>query len=135
VAGRAPSAAIVGALRRTLAAHGGVRLALLFGSHARGAAGPTSDVDVAILGRGLDRLALTAALSDAVGQDVDIVDLDDPGVPLLEELIRDAVVVHEAASGAGALWRSRALAQLETDRPWYGRMRDGWLAHVASKGL
>jgi hypothetical protein len=126
---------ILAALRTALEAHAGVQLALLFGSRARGAAGPDSDVDVAVLGRGVDRLALAASLSRAVGYEVDVIDLADPGVPLLEELVRDGIVVREATPGTGALWRARALAQLETDRPWYARMRDSWLARVAREGL
>ena len=126
---------ILAALRTALAAHAGVQLALLFGSRARGAAGPDSDVDVAVLGRAVDRLGLAASLSRAVGHEVDVIDLADPGVPLLEALVRDGIVVREATPGAGALWRARALAQLETDRPWYARMRDSWLARVAREGL
>jgi predicted nucleotidyltransferase len=126
---------VIETLRRVLATQEGVWLALLFGWEARGQAGPGSDVDVAVLGRGVDRLTLAAALSRAAGREVDVVDLVDPGVPLLEELVRDAVVVWEATPGAGALWRSRALAQLETDGPWYARMRDAWLARVAKAGV
>ena len=123
------------ALRRALAGRPGVRLALLFGSHARGAAREDSDVDVAVLGAGVDRLALGAAVGAAIGRVVDVVDLADPSIVLLEELVRDAIVVHEASPGAGALWRSRVLAQLEIDRPWFARMRDAWLARVAEKGI
>jgi len=130
-----PPSAIVEPLRQALAAEPGVHLAILFGSQARHAAGPQSDVDVAVLSRGLDRLTLAASLTRAVGREVQVVDLADPGVPLLEELVRDGIVVREATPGAGALWRSRALAQLETDRPWYARMRDAWLAKVAREGV
>ena len=122
-------------LRDVFAHHESVEVALLFGSHARGSARPDSDVDVAVLGRGMDRLAIAAALSARVRREVDVVDLADPSIPLLEELVRDAIVVHEASPGAAALWRSRVLAQLETDRPWYARMRDAWLARVAERGL
>ncbi|MGH7296295.1 MAG: type VII toxin-antitoxin system MntA family adenylyltransferase antitoxin [Polyangiaceae bacterium] len=122
-------------LARAIVTWPGVRLAILFGSHARGVAHPGSDVDVAVLAPGVDPLALAAGLGRALGCVVDVVSLADPGVPLLEELVRDGVVVHEAPPGAGAQWRSRALAQLETDRPWYARMRDAWLSRVASEGL
>lgn len=133
VASSAPE--LLEALRRALAADPGVHLALLFGSQARGHAGAGSDVDVAVLGRSVDRLALAASLTRAVGREVQVVDLSDPGVPLLEELVRDGIVVREGNAGAGALWRSRALAQLETDRPWHARMRDAWLARVAREGV
>ena len=61
--------------------------------------------------------------------------LEQATIPLLEELIDHAVVVYEAAPASAALWRSRVLAQLELDGPWYHRMRDAWLARVAERGL
>jgi predicted nucleotidyltransferase len=113
-----------------------VELALLFGSRARGTAGPRSDVDVAILGApGLDRLGLAASLGTRLGLEVDVLTLDDVPIPLLDALVREAIVIHEAHPGAAARWRSRALSQLETDRPWFARMRDAWLARVAARGL
>lgn len=53
----------------------------------------------------------------------------------LQKLLRDGIVVHEGTPGAGATWRSRTLAMLETDGPWYARMRDAWLLRVREKGL
>jgi predicted nucleotidyltransferase len=112
-----------------------VELALLFGSHARGTATADSDVDLAVLAPGSDLLELAATLGRDLGREVDVISLDDPGVPLLEELVRDAVVVHEGGAGAAASWRTRALVTLEIDRPWFARMRDSWLRTVAKKGL
>ena len=132
--GPRPSA-LVDSLRRALAGESSVHLAILFGSEARGTAAASSDVDLAVLGRDLEPLALGAALGRALGREVHVVSLVDPGVVLLEELVRDGIVVRVGAPGAGALWRSRALAQLETDRPWYARMRDAWLARVAREGI
>jgi hypothetical protein len=60
--------------------------------------------------------------------------LDTASIPLLEALIADGIVVHESRPGAGAFWRSRVLAQLETDRPWYRRQRDAWIQRVADTG-
>ena len=122
-------------VRRAIATVPGVRLALLFGSRARGTARDDSDVDIALDAPGDDRLATAAALSATLGLRIDVVDLRNATIPLLEDLLRDAIVVHEGSPGAGALWRSRTLAQLETDRPWYARMRDAWLARVAEEGL
>jgi predicted nucleotidyltransferase len=113
----------------------GLHLAVLFGSQARGTSTPASDVDVAVLASGEDLLDIASELSAACGHEVDVVPLNDPGVPLLEELIRDAEPLFEASPGAFAQWRSRALAWLEIDRPWYERMRDAWLARVAEKGV
>jgi predicted nucleotidyltransferase len=122
-------------LRRALAARADVRVAVLFGSEARGTAGPRSDVDVAVVAPGVDLLDLGAALALALEREVDVVDLDDATIPLLERLVREGIVVHEGFRGAGALWRSQTLATLETDRPWYARMRDAWLARVQAKGF
>lgn len=113
----------------------GVELAMLFGSTARGTASEGSDVDIAVRGRGIDALGLAAALAEALAREVDLVVLTDPGVPLLEALIRDGIVVWESAPGVAAQWRSFTLAMLETDRPWYARMRDAWLSRVAERGL
>jgi predicted nucleotidyltransferase len=112
-----------------------VRLALVFGSRARGTATPTSDVDVAVGAPGVDLLDLTAELSRATGVEVDVVDLEHAGVPLLARIVREGVLVHELRPGAAATWRGQALADLETDAPWFARMRDAWLARVAARGL
>jgi len=125
--------ALIERLREALGSRDDVELAIAFGSRARDRASGSSDLDVAVRGR--DRLGLTAHLSLALGVEVDVVDLDAPTIPLLEALVRDGVVVHEARKGAAARWRAVALATLETDRPWFARMRDAWLARVAREGL
>ncbi len=126
---------IVQALREALAHRPEVGVALLFGSRARGTAVETSDVDLAVSGRFIDVLELAAELSTVVGREVDVVETRGASIPLPEALLREGVVVHEGRRGAAALWRSVALAQLETDRPWYARMREAWLARVAREGL
>lgn len=122
-------------IRRLLEGRRDIRVAVLFGSQARGTAGPSSDVDVALDAPGVDRLDVGALLSGALNIEADIIDLDDAPIPLLERVLKDGIVVHEARRGAGALWRSRTLATLETDRPWFARMRDAWLTHVREKGI
>jgi predicted nucleotidyltransferase len=119
------------ALRQALEGRKDVRLALLFGSRARGRARPDSDADVAVLGKGLDLLALASDLSRAADVEVDVVSLDDPGYPLLNALLRDGLLLHEAEPGTAAAWRSRAWLQAETDRPWFERMRDAYLRRLA----
>jgi predicted nucleotidyltransferase len=126
-------AQLVVTLAEVVAAHPEVELALLFGSRARGREGTGSDVDVAIEGEGVDRLALARDLSAAVGLEVDVVDLRAAGYPLLKALLRDGVVIHEGQPHAEARFRTRAILQTETDRPWYERMRDGYLRHLAEQ--
>ena len=127
--------ALIQTLRRVLDARGDVALALLFGSRARGNARESSDVDVALLAPSADLLEIGASLSQASGLEVEVVSLADPGVPLLDELLRDAVVLYEQRQGAYATWRSHVLADLEVDRPWYERMRNAWLERVAQRGV
>ncbi|HLV19227.1 MAG TPA: nucleotidyltransferase domain-containing protein [Polyangiaceae bacterium] len=123
------------ALQAVLASDERVRLALVFGSVARGQTHATSDLDVAVQGRNLDLDRLAADLSQVSDGEVDVVSLDQVGIPLLEEIVRDGVVIYEAGAGTAAIWRSRALGRLELDRPWYARMRDAWLRRVAEEGM
>ena len=127
--------AVIDALRSALARESGVRFAILFGSHARGRADSRSDVDVAVRAPGVDRLSLAARIGAALGVEVDVVDIDEADVPLLAEIVREGIVVHEGAAGEQASWRAAALAALEIDGPWYARMRDGWLRRVARSGV
>lgn len=127
-----PHDRIIEALRGVLNGRRDVRLALLFGSRARGRAHEGSDADVAVLGRNLNLLELAADLSDAARVEVDVVSLEDPGYPLLNALLRDSIVLHEGERGAAADWRLRALLQAETDRPGYERMRNAYLRRLAA---
>ncbi|HSG38042.1 MAG TPA: nucleotidyltransferase domain-containing protein, partial [Thermoanaerobaculia bacterium] len=70
---------VIEALRDSLRGREDIRLALLFGSRARGRARKESDADVAVLGRDLDLLSLAADLSGAARVEVDVVSLEDPG--------------------------------------------------------
>ncbi len=94
-------------------------------------------MDVAVRGLAgcaVDRLGLAAALSAVARHEVDVVDLDEAGYPMLRALLRDAIVLHESRPGAAADWRTRAILDTETDRPWFERMRDAYLAHLAAGG-
>lgn len=122
-------------MHAALVARRGVQLAVLFGSFASGKSGPDSDIDLAVHAPGVPLDELAASLTEALGATVDLVSIYDASIPLLEALIADGIVVFEASEGDGALWRSRTLAQLETDRPWYRRMRDSWIAQVAERGF
>jgi predicted nucleotidyltransferase len=121
--------------RSALAKRSGIRLALLFGSSATRRTHSGSDLDLAVDAPGADLLALAGDLSAELGVEVDIVALEDADIPLLEQLVRDSVMVHEGQRGLGASWRTRALCTLETDRPWFRRMRDAWLKRVSERGF
>jgi predicted nucleotidyltransferase len=122
---------VIESLRRVLSDRKEVRLALLFGSRARGRSRVDSDADVAVLGKDLDLLTLASDLSHAARVEVDVVSLEDPGYPMLNAILRDGILLHEGEHGAAAIWRSRAWMQAETDRPWFERMRDAYLRHLA----
>lgn len=123
---------VVEALRRALRGREDIRLALLFGSRARGRARPDSDADVAVLGKDLDLLELAADLSTAARVEVDVISLEDPGYPLLNALLRDSIVLHQGELHAASRWRSHALLDAELDRPGYERMRDAFLKKLAA---
>lgn len=123
--------ALVETLREALAGRGEVKLAYLFGSRARGRARPDSDADVAVLGKDLDLLGLAADLGKAARMDVDVVDLAQAGYPLMKAILRDGVLLHQGEKGAEARWRTHAILEVETDRPWFERMRDAYLERLA----
>jgi predicted nucleotidyltransferase len=90
------------ALGRSLASRNDVLAAWLFGSHARGDAGPLSDIDVAVL---LDeaacpdlfraRLTIIGELTGTLGtDDVDVVVLNETPLALNYRVLRDGVLVY-----------------------------------------
>ncbi|MGH3824787.1 MAG: type VII toxin-antitoxin system MntA family adenylyltransferase antitoxin [Pseudonocardiaceae bacterium] len=84
-------------LRRLLSSAPGVLVAYLYGSHARGRAGPLSDVDVALLLDSDDedrRLDLTAAIAHAIAPArSDIVILNDAPPALAYRVLRDGKIL------------------------------------------
>ncbi len=81
----------------TLAAIPEVEIAILFGSLARGLAGPSSDVDIAIAQtRPLttdEKIKLIESLSLVTGRPVDLVDLREAGEPLLGQILQGRLLV------------------------------------------
>lgn len=82
-------------LREALARAADLRLAMLFGSVARGEARANSDVDVAVLAdhalTANERIRLIDSISQATGRAVDLVDVMTAGPPLLGEILRDGI--------------------------------------------
>lgn len=86
------------ALRRALSRGPRLRLAILFGSHARGTARPGSDVDVAVLPAGADlspadENAIALELERAAGAPVDVVRIDRAAAALRWRIARDGIVL------------------------------------------
>jgi predicted nucleotidyltransferase len=130
-----PPGDLAQSLHRALAGRDDVHVALLFGSRARGRARADSDVDLAVLAPGVDLLDLAANLSLVLDLEVHVADLDDASIPLLQAILRDGILIHEGKRGSAARWRSHTLTTLETDGPWYARMSEAWLRHVAERGV
>jgi predicted nucleotidyltransferase len=121
---------------KTLRREPALLLAMLFGSRARGTARESSDVDIALLAEGEPPAALPAALSAALGAEVDVIWIvPDLSLPLRERILAEGQVIYQREPGRAAAWRTAALIDLETDRPWFARMRDRWLERVAVRGL
>jgi len=82
-------------IRQVLNQHGGIRLAILFGSLAGRQATPLSDLDLAVLMETSlspkTRMSLVDALSQALGRPVDLIDLRRAGEPLLGQILRHGV--------------------------------------------
>ncbi len=103
---------LAGVLRRGPA----LRLAVLFGSMAKGTDRPDSDVDVAVLpaadGWTTDgELDLAAELSRAAGREVDLVRLDRATTLLRAQIARDGVPILAAGPFEFARFRAQATAE------------------------
>ncbi|OZB12622.1 MAG: DNA polymerase III subunit beta [Marinobacter sp. 34-60-7] len=84
-------------LSELLAGFPHIRLAALFGSMARGAARPDSDIDVAVQADkelcADERMAITEAIALAFNRPVDLVDLRTAGQPLLDQIVSTGIQV------------------------------------------
>ena len=82
-------------LRQSLTEHGGVRLAILFGSRATGRATPDSDLDLAVQTSApltaAGKIALIEKLAQATGLPIDLIDLKHAGEPLLGQILKHGV--------------------------------------------
>jgi predicted nucleotidyltransferase len=122
-------------LRPVLAQAGALHLAILFGSHARGAARQDSDVDIAILPIDPklplhDELSLQAGLSAACGLEVDLVRIDTDDVLLRWEIAKDGILLFEDRPGTGARFRAEAGIAWDEQRPLFESARRRFLARV-----
>ncbi len=109
-----------------LARHPAVGLAFVYGSVARGAARPQSDLDVAVMGAqplsADDTLGVIASLADASGRPVDLVDLRRSHGTLLHEILRTGRKVLDRAPGLHGSLLARHLAEEADFRPLRDRI-------------
>jgi len=100
-------------LRAVLEKGGRLRVAILFGSRARGTARPDSDVDVAVLPHD-DQLAdfeedaLAGELERAVGAPIDLVRIDRAPAALRWRIARDGIVLLSDPPHAASRFLARA---------------------------
>lgn len=82
-------------LKETLAEHGGIRLAILFGSHATGRATANSDLDLAVRTTApldaVEKIALIEKLAASTGLPIDLIDLSHAGEPLLGQILKHGI--------------------------------------------
>lgn len=106
------SSSIVDGLRSALKPYEQVRLAVLFGSQARGRTRPDSDFDILLRLEPEShetRRAIDAAIIDAVGTNVHVV-YEDEAPPLLRlEIARHGVVLREARKGDWVAFKRQAM--------------------------
>lgn len=117
-------------LSRVLADVPAVRLAVLFGSAARGQAGSRSDLDVGVdLEGGPEALSrLAVRLCRETGREVDVVSLREAPPLLRFEIARDGIVIVERAPHAWADFRAQAM----TD--WWDWAPTARIMHAAALG-
>lgn len=95
---------------RDLEAEPSVRLAVLFGSGAREALRPESDLDIGVLGVPQDRLnLLQVALTRSIGRDVDLIALESAPPLLRFEIAKDGRVLLERTRHLWSDFRARAM--------------------------
>ena len=119
-------------LRRVLDEMPHVRLAVLFGSAAKGAVGSDSDIDIGIsLDGGLDLApTLGVALERAAGRPVDLVWLD-VAPPLLRfEIARGGLVLVERARHGWTEFRANAMIDWWDWAPTARMMHDAMTARL-----
>ena len=109
---------LIDVLKEYFSKHGGVRLAVLFGSHARGDQHGASDVDIGIsLDHRPDLLELgeiIAALTDLTRKKIDLLELDglSTRAPLLAyRIAAEGRLLVEAETDAWLEYRNRACLQ------------------------
>lgn len=123
-------------IRQVLERHHAVRLALLFGSLAKGTAHHGSDLDLAV---GADypldvheTIELISDLAKAIGRPVDLIDLSTVGEPLLGQIIAGG----RRIVGSDTLYAELLLKHLYNQEdfvPYQRRIlmerREAWIGH------
>jgi len=113
-------------LTRALADHPEVELAILYGSVAKGTAGPESDMDLAVMGgqplSADASVALLRDLASSMGRPVDLVDLWTTHGTLLGEILQTGIRIVETNPALYPACLSRHLLDEADFRPYRDRI-------------
>lgn len=124
-------------LRDALAAQADVAAAWLFGSRARGAPGPLSDIDVAVLlaegaPTATRQLELAVALTAALGTDaIDVVVVNDAPIDLAFRVVRDGELLLCRDDAARLRHRARTIAEYLDTAPLRASIAEGQRRRLA----
>lgn len=116
-----------------------LRLAVLFGSGARGRLRPDSDLDVAILpvdpalSLGAE-LALQRSLEESSAREVDLVRLDQASTLLRWEVARDGKLLLEGLPGSFTRFRAQAMSEFLEFAPDYDRVAEVFRQRLVQLG-
>lgn len=118
-------------LRKSLGRFREVAAAYLFGSHARGQAGPLSDIDVALLVKGRPNLSrlleLVGIVMEIFGDTVDVGILNELPLPVQYRVISYGKLLYVGDD----LERSRQEAKIIDEyldcKPWIDAILEAWL--------
>jgi uncharacterized protein len=124
------------AIQQVLGAFDFIKLALLFGSVAKGTARADSDLDIAVEGleplSAQQRIALIEQLASATGRPVDLIDLKTVTQPLLNQIMQTGVRVV-GSSDRHADWATRNVFDQADFVPYQQRLlaerRKAWIGN------
>lgn len=123
-------------LSAALDPHEKVRLAVLFGSQARGRARSDSDFDILLSLEPADReasRAVDAAIMDAVGANVHIVYADEAPPLLRLEIARHGLVLKEAEEGEWVAFKRQAMVDWWDWAPIATRLDDATIERLRER--
>jgi hypothetical protein len=118
--------ALLAHLRELAASFGDSRLVVLFGSVAKGAEAPWSDVDVAVAGvpfwRGLE---IGARIGGAVGRSPHVVEVESANDWLRFQIARDGLLVAQSEASAWPRFQAEAAIRYFDLQPILSRCAEG----------
>ena len=123
-------------LRQRAASLPEVKLAVLFGSTARGQARKGSDVDLGLLLKPIsrrERLHVEAELAWAAGREVDFIDLDEAPPLLRFEITRDGIVILEREEGLWTRFKAKAMVDWWDWSPYARRIEEAAIRRLRER--